>query len=338
MSYRLAPSDFGLSLPAANPEPVAWYIYVGFVAFVVMMLLVDLKLFHTEAREPTIKESATWVGIWISLAAIFGFVVLAWKGPDSAIEYVTGYLVEYSLSVDNIFVFLVIFSYFRVPREFQHQVLFWGILGAIIFRGVFIGIGVALISRFDWILYVFGVLLIVTAIRIGLGSEDVSPENNPILKMFVKRFRTTTQFHGNKLFTVENAKRVATPLFVVLLVVETTDIVFAVDSIPAIFGITQDPFIILTSNVFAILGLRALYFLMAEGLNRIRFLQYGLAIILAFVGVKMLLAEVIHISGLVSLAVIVTVLVVTGVGSLLAPAELPRGFDPEDEKIIDPND
>ncbi len=268
---------------------VAWYVYAGFLAFVIAMLLVDLKLFHAEEHEPTTKESATWVAIWISLALAFGLGVYIWGDAQLAGEYFAGYLIEYSLSVDNMFVFVVIFSYFNVPRAFQHQVLFFGILGAIIFRGIFIAAGVALIENFSWMIYVFGAFLIYTAWRIAKGSaENVHPEDNPVLKFFRKHFPTTSRYDGQKLFTIENGKRVATPLFIVLLFIETTDILFAVDSIPAIFGITQNPFIVLTSNVFAILGLRALYFLLAHGFDRLHLLKYGLAIILAFVGLKML--------------------------------------------------
>lgn len=240
-----------------------WYLYAGFIAFVVAMLLVDLKLFHADIHEPTVKESLAWVSVWVGLAVVFGVIVWGWKGGTAAGQYFAGYLIEYSLSVDNMFVFIVIFSYFRVPRAFQHQVLFYGILGAMIFRGVFIAAGVALIENFEWMIYVFGGFLIFTAVRIARGNEEVHPDDNPILKLFRRRFATTSEFDGQKLFTIQNGKRLATPLFITLLFIEITDIVFAVDSIPAIFAITRDPFIVLTSNVFAILGLRALYFLLA---------------------------------------------------------------------------
>jgi len=277
---------------SADYASAPWFFYAGFLAFVIAMLLVDLKFFHTEEHEPTIRESATWVGIWVSLAVVFGVLVFITKGVESGAEYTAGYLIEYSLSVDNMFVFAVIFGYFRVPFAYQHQVLFYGILGAIIFRGLFIWAGVQLISRFDWVIYIFGAFLIFTAIRIIRGTEEIHPEENPILKFIVKRFRATHSYAGQRLFTIENGKRIATPLFVTLLFVEFTDIVFAVDSIPAIFGITEDPFIILTSNVFAILGLRALYFLLAGAMDRFHLLNYGLGIVLAFIGVKMLLTAV----------------------------------------------
>ena len=318
---------------------VPWYLYAGFIAFVIAMLLVDLKLFHTEEdKEPTVRQSATWVAIWVGLALAFGVAVLVWKGGATAQEYFAGYLIEYSLSVDNMFVFIVIFSYFQVPLRYQHQVLFYGILGAIIFRGAFIAIGVTLIENFHWIIYVFGGFLIITAYRVARGAtEDIHPEDNAILKFAQKRFKSTPRFDGQKLFTFENGKRLATPLFICLLFIEMTDVVFALDSIPAIFGITDDPFIILTSNVFAVLGLRALYFLLAGGLKKLHLLNYGLAFVLGFVGVKMLLeaascsgdawyCEEGHISVPIQLSLIVIV-VALGVTTLLSFLIPP----PEDE-------
>ena len=264
--------------------------YAGFIAFVLAMLLVDLRLFHRDTdEEPSVRQSAAWVAVWVGLAVAFGIVVLFWKGTTTGGEYFAGYLIEYSLSVDNMFVFIVIFAYFNIPLKYQHQVLFYGILGAIISRGAFIALGVALIRNFEWMIYVFGAFLLYTAYRVMRGAtEEIHPEDNPVLKLAQKRFRSTSKFDGQKLFTVENGKRVATPLFVTLLFVETTDIVFALDSIPAIFGITEDAFIVLTSNVFAVLGLRALYFLLAGGLKRLHLLNYGLGFVLGFVGLKML--------------------------------------------------
>ncbi|MDQ4095891.1 MAG: TerC/Alx family metal homeostasis membrane protein [Actinomycetota bacterium] len=318
---------------------VPWYLYAGFIAFVIAMLLVDLKLFHAEGgdKEPSVKQSASWVAVWVGLALTFGVIVWFWKGGESSAQYFVGYLIEYSLSVDNMFVFIVIFGYFNVPLRYQHQVLFYGILGAIVFRGLFIAIGVALIRNFEWIIYVFGAFLLYTAYRVARGAtEDIHPEDNPVLKFARRRFRTTTKFDGDQLFTMENGKRLATPLFICLLFIETTDVVFALDSIPAIFGITKDPFIILTSNVFAVLGLRALYFLLAGGLKKLHLLNYGLAFVLAFVGVKMLLeavpcgdaswiCKVEHGEGHIavpiwlSLAVIVTALTVTTILSFIIP-------------------
>jgi tellurite resistance protein TerC len=293
-------------------------VYVGFIGFVIGMLLVDLKFFHAEEHEPTMKESVTWVAVWVSLAVAFGIGLWALEGGTRGGEYFAGYLIEYSLSVDNMFVFLLIFSYFQVPLAFQHQVLFYGILGAIVFRGIFIALGAALVHNFEWIIYVFGAFLIYTAFKVATGGTDVNPENNPVLKFAQKRFPTTPRFDGQKLFKVENGRRLATPLFITLIFVETTDIVFAVDSIPAVYGITSDPFIVLTSNVFAILGLRALYFLLAGSMEKFHLLRYGLAIILGFVGVKMLLeAADVEIPIWLSLGVIIFVLAATVILSLM---------------------
>lgn len=301
---------------------VPWYLYAAFLAFVVAMLVLDLKLFHAEEHDPTPKESGAWVAVWVALAVAFGVIVFFWKGPTEGAQYFAGYLIEYSLSVDNMFVFVLIFTYFRVPLAYQHQVLFYGILGAMVFRGIFIALGVALISQFEWVIYIFGAFLIFTAFRFAFGSAEVHPENNAILQWAQRRLRTTPNYHGQRLFVVEAGKRVATPLFVVLLFIEMTDIVFAVDSIPAIFGITQDPFIVLTSNVFAILGLRALYFLLADIMDRFYLLKYGLAAILGFVGTKMLLeAAHVEIPIILSLGVIVAVLVSTIILSLVFPKE-----------------
>ncbi len=294
--------------------------YVGFIGFVVAMLLLDLKLFQTDDEtEPTPKESGTWVAVWVSLALVFGIALYFWQGGEIAAQYFAGYLIEYSLSVDNMFVFIVIFQYFAIPFKYQHRVLFFGILGALIFRGIFIAVGTALIHNFEWIIYIFGAFLIFTAIRLAKagGGEEIHPEKNPVLKFAQRRFPSTENFEGHNLFTVENGKRLATPLFITLVFIEVTDVLFALDSIPAIFGITQDPFIVLTSNVFAILGLRSLYFLLAGALNRLHLLNYGLAFVLGFVGVKMLLEAVdVKVPIWLSLVVIIGALGVTTVLSL----------------------
>src|SRR5918992_3459734 len=301
------------------------------------MLVIDLRFFHAEEHEQTVRESAIWVGVWVGLALAFGVGLWVLEGGQLAAEYFAGYLIEYSLSVDNMFVFVVIFSYFSVPRAYQHQVLFFGILGAIFFRGVFIALGTALIHQFEWIIYVFGAFLIFTAYRVAKGSaEEMHPEHNPILKWVRKRTPTTHNFDGQKLFTMENGKRVATPLFIVLIFVEVTDILFAVDSIPAIFGVTEESFIVLTSKVFAILGLRALYFLLAGGMNRLHLLNYGLAVVLAFVGTKMLLEAVdVHVPIWLSLTVIVAVLAITTVASIVLPPRTPPPVE-EAEQASDP--
>jgi tellurite resistance protein TerC len=327
---------------------VAWYWYAGFIAFVVAMLLVDLKLFHAEEHDPTTRESATWVAIWVGLAIAFGIGIYLWQGSKEAGEYFAGYLIEYSLSVDNMFVFIVIFTYFKVQRAYQHQVLFFGILGAIIFRGIFIALGYTLVENFEWVIPVFGVFLIYTGWRVARGTaEHIHPEDNPVLKWAQKRFRATTRFEGQKLFTIENGKRVATPLFIVLLFIEMTDIFFAIDSIPAIFGITREPFIVLTSNVFAILGLRALYFLLAGGMDRLHLLKFGLAIILAFVGFKMIGEAIpcsghgmfcedehLHVPIWMSLSFIVSVLAATAVLSFkLTPSQQAHIEEEIEERI-----
>jgi tellurite resistance protein TerC len=322
---------------------VPWYLYAGFIAFVIAMLLIDLKFFHSEEHDPTLKESGSWVAVWVALAVIFGIILAVWQGATATAEYFAGYLIEYSLSVDNMFVFVVIFSYFKIPRAYQHQVLFYGILGAMVFRGIFIAVGVALIQNFEWMIYVFGAFLVLTSIRIARGTEEIHPEDNPILRLFSRRFRSTTKFDGQKLFTIEAGKRVATPVFVTLLFVETTDIVFAVDSIPAILAITPDPFIILTSNVFAILGLRALYFLLAGVMDRFHLLKYGLAVILAFVGMKMLATAVpcggeaffcheghVEVPIWLSLSLIITTLAATAILSLI--------MEPPGKAVIEPDD
>jgi tellurite resistance protein TerC len=294
--------------------------YIGFIGFVLAMLLLDLRLFQTdEEAEPTVKEAGTWVAIWVSLALLFGAGVWWLQGSEIAVQYFAGYLIEYSLSVDNMFVFIVIFDYFSIPFKYQHRVLFFGILGALIFRGIFIALGTVLVNTFDWVIPVFGVFLIYTAIRLARegGGDEIHPEDNPVLKFAQRKFPSTTKFEGHSLFTVENGKKLATPLFITLIFIEFTDIVFAIDSIPAIFGITRDPFIVLTSNVFAILGLRSLYFLLAGALNRLHLLSYGLAIVLGFVGVKMIL-EAVHVEVPIwlSLSVIVVVLGATTILSL----------------------
>jgi tellurite resistance protein TerC len=298
-----------------------WFLYGGFIVFVVAMLLVDLKLFHAQEHEPTVKESATWVAIWVALAVAFGAGVFLLQGGIAGGEYFAGYIVEYSLSVDNMFVFIVIFGYFSIPFKYQHRVLFFGILGALVFRGIFIALGTALVRNFDWIIPVFGLFLIYTAYKLAReGDQDIHPEENPVLKFAQRKFPSTTRFEGHNLFTVENGKKLATPLFITLIFIEVTDVIFALDSIPAIFGITRDPFIVLTSTVFAILGLRSLYFLLAGALNRLHLLNYGLAVVLGFVGIKMILEAVhVEIPIWLSLAVIVVVLGTTTILSLKFP-------------------
>jgi TerC family integral membrane protein len=302
---------------AALEVRVPWYVFVGAVAFVVAMLAVDLKFFHGEDHEPTAKQAGAWLAVWVAMGVAFGLFLLIWKGSNEGGKYFAGYLIEYSLSVDNMFVFVVIFTYFQVPPAYQHQVLFYGILGAIVFRGAFILLGIALVRSLEWIVYVFGAFLLITAFRMVRGQSEVSPEDNPILRFLQKRLPTTTQYHGDKFFANEGGRRVVTPLLIVLIFIDLIDIAFAIDSIPAILAITTKPYLVLTSNMFAILGLRALYFFLAKSVDRFHLLKYGLAIILAFVGVKMLLGAVhVEISTLVSLVVIAVVLTATIVLSL----------------------
>jgi tellurite resistance protein TerC len=288
----------------AQLDVPAWA-WPALVAAIAAMLLVDLLLVHRRPHAISFREAAIESSVWIAIGLGFTGVVAAWFGGQAAGEYITGYLIEKSLSVDNVFVWAVLFSYFAVPREYQFRVLFWGIFGALIMRGAFILAGVAALERFDWILYVFGAFLIFTAVRIARHREtEVHPDRNPVLK-FVERFvPSTNQYDGQKMFTRRTGRRLATPLFIVLVLVETTDVVFAVDSVPAILAVSRETFIVFSSNAFAILGLRALYFLLAGLAGRFRYLNMGLGFILAFVGVKMLVAEVWHPSIWLSLVVI----------------------------------
>ena len=293
--------------------------WIAFNSFVVVMLLLDLAVFHRKAHQVRFREALATSIMWIALAGAFAGLVYYWHGHAATLEFVTGYLVEESLSVDNLFVFLLIFRYFRVPGEYQHKVLFWGILGALIMRGVFIWAGVALIQRFHWIIYVFGAFLIYTAVELlRTGEREIQPEHNPILRLFRRMMPVTKDYEDGK-FVVRKGGLYATPLLLVLIVVETTDVMFAADSIPAVLAITRDPFIVYTSNVFAILGLRSMYFALAGLIEAFRFLSVGLAVILAFIGVKMLLSAHYPIPTGVALGVVGGVLAVSIIASLAAP-------------------
>ncbi|RKX20532.1 MAG: hypothetical protein DRP51_05615, partial [Candidatus Zixiibacteriota bacterium] len=284
------------------------------------MLALDLGIFHRKDHKISVKEGLVWSIIWIIVALIFNVIVYFWQGEAKALQFFTGYLIERSLSIDNIFVFLLIFTYFGVPDKFQYKVLFWGIIGALVMRGLFIGIGALLIARFHWVIYIFGAFLVYTGIKMGVaGDTKIEPEKNPVLR-FVRRFiPLTDNYDKGKFFVKKAGKKLGTPLFVVLIVVETTDIVFAVDSIPAIFAITLDPFIVYTSNVFAILGLRALYFALAGLMDMFYYLKYGLSAILAFVGVKMLISGYYKIPDMMALGVIAFLLAVSIIVSILKP-------------------
>jgi len=268
--------------------PVHW---VGFIVVVLLLLSLDLGVFHRLAHVVKFREALAWTGVWFSLAMAFAFAfVKPNMGDKEALLFITGYITELSLSMDNVFVIALIFTYFRVPTEYQHRVLFWGILGALIMRGVMILAGVGLIEQFKWILYFFGLFLLFTGIKMVFAEEEgVHPEKNPVIRLARKLYPVTTAFEGQKFFTRLDGRIALTPLAIVLLMVETTDLVFAVDSIPAIFGLTTDPFIVFTSNIFAILGLRSLYFVLAGAIGYFRYLKIGLSVVLVFIGVKMLL-------------------------------------------------
>ncbi len=298
-----------------------WF-WIGFNAFILLMLALDLGVFHRKAHEVGFKEAITWSAIWISLALVFNLGIYYYFGKVRAVEFLTGYIIEKSLSVDNIFVFVLIFSAFAVPAAYQHRVLFWGILGALIMRAIFIFAGVALINKFHWIIYVFGIFLLYTGVKIAVQKgTKINVENSWMLNLFRKYFPVTNNYHGAKFITKIEGKKYATPLMLVLILVETTDLIFAVDSIPAILAITDNPFIVYTSNVFAILGLRSLYFALAGILKYFHYLHYGLAAILVFVGIKMLISDFYKFDPFVSLGIIAIILIVSIVLSILKPSK-----------------
>jgi tellurite resistance protein TerC len=292
----------------------------SFGTFVLTMLALDLGVFHRQARIVNVKEALHWSAIWIALALLFNLGVYLWYGTDAALAFLTGYILEESLSVDNLFVFLMILSYFSVPPAYQHKVLFWGILGALLMRGLMIAVGTVLIQTFQWVLYIFGGFLILTGVKMVLRQhDDVHPEQNPVVWLFTRFMPVTTAYHAEKFFVQLNGRYFATPLFVVLLMIEVTDIIFALDSIPAVLAVTTDPFIVFTSNVFAILGLRSLFFALSGLMRLFHYLRYGLAIVLVFIGIKMLLAEVYHIPVHWALAIVVGVLLLSVLVSLIYP-------------------
>jgi tellurite resistance protein TerC len=295
--------------------PLHW---IGFISFVLVAVALDLGVFHRKAHKISVKESLVWSVVWITLALAFGWWILHGYGRQPALEFFTGYLIEKSLSVDNLFVFLVIFRVFAVKDEYQHSVLAYGIVGALLMRGIMIAAGAALVERFEWVMYLFGAFIIYAGLHMLLAREVEShPENNFLVRYVSKHLRLTRGYRGERFFVREEGKRYATPLFLVLLVVEITDVTFAVDSIPAIFGITRDPFIVFTSNVFAILGLRALYFLLAGVLDKFAYLKIALALVLIFIGAKMIVEPWLHISVGVSLGVVMGMLALAVIASLL---------------------
>ena len=296
-----------------------WF-WIGFIAFVLAMLTLDLGVFNKTPHVVKAKEAAVMTSVWVALALAFAAGLGYFVDRQTALTFLTGYVIEESLSVDNIFVIVLIFSYFRVPEKYQHRVLFWGIIGALIMRGTFIGLGTLLLARFHWVLYVFGAMLVITGVRMAIKSDDeFDGDDNPLVRAVRRVLPISAQYHGKHFFTVENGRRLATPLLLVLVLVEFTDLIFAIDSIPAIFAVTRDPFLVYTSNIFAILGLRSMYFLLSHVVQRFHLLKYGLAVILTFVGAKMLLEHWIHIPIMASLAVVLVVLVLSIVGSLVWP-------------------
>jgi len=304
-------------------------LWVLFNVFVAAMLALDLGIFHRSVRRPSLRQSLAWSGLWISLAASFAVVMYFWQGRQAALEFSTGYVIELSLSADNLFIFYLVFKYFRLPEGQQYRVLFWGIIGAIIMRAGFIFAGVGLIRRFHWIIYLFGLFLVYTGVKLLLQrGAQIDPEKNPALR-FLRRFMPVTpDYVGGKFFVRENAKLCATPLLLVLLVIETTDLIFAVDSIPAVLAITLNTFIVYTSNIFAILGLRSLFFALTSLMNIFEYLHYGISAVLVFVGVKMLLSHYHPIPTEISLGIIGGILLVTIVASALHPDQ-PKGAQPD---------
>ena len=296
---------------------VEWWAWAAVVAFIVGMLAVDLLFFHREAHEVTIREAATWSAIWIGISLAFGAIVWAWLGGQAAGEYISGYLIEKSLSVDNLFVFALLLNFFAVPAALQHRLLYWGVLGALVARAGFIFAGIALLDAVHWTIYIFGALLVFTGIRMAMHSDtEVHPERNPVLNVMRRVVPIADDYDGQRFFTRRDGRRWATPLLAVLVVIETTDVIFAIDSIPAIFAITRHTFLVFTSNAFAILGLRALYFLLAGFLGRLKYLNIGLAAVLVFVGIKMLLTDTYHVPLWASLMAIAGLIGASVVASL----------------------
>jgi len=296
------------------------YFWIGFHALVFVMLALDLGIFNRKSHTVGMKEALGWSAVWIIISQLFNIFIYRSYGSEAAVEFLTGYILELSLSVDNLFVFLLLFSYFKVPSEYQHKVLFWGILGAQLMRAFFIAIGTALIAQFHWVLYIFGAFLVYTGLRMAFDKGDeVDPESNLVLKLFRKVFPISPEYHGSNFFVNIDGKKHATILFVVLLIVEATDLVFAVDSIPAVFAVTRNPLIVYTSNIFAILGLRSMYFALAGIMNLFHYLKIGLAFILSFIGIKMLIADFYHMPTAIALGVVAGVLTISVVASMIWP-------------------
>ena len=297
-------------------------LWVGFNILILVLIAIDLGVLHKKSHVISVKEALIWSMGWILISLTFNVGVYFWFGYDSALQFLTGYLIEKSLSVDNIFVFAILFSYFKVKPEYQHKVLMWGILGALVMRGALIAIGTALISNFHWVIFVLGAFLVYTGVKMAIQKEiSVHPEKNPVVNLAKRFIPMSDDYDGDKFVTRIDGKKLFTPLIVVLIVIEVTDLMFAVDSIPAIFAITTDPFIVYTSNVFAILGLRALYFALSGVLGMFHYLKYGLGMVLSFVGIKMLISEIYVIPIPVALGVVAAILVVSIVASIMMPAK-----------------
>ncbi len=307
---------------------------IGWVVFAVLvtaMITLDIVVGHKKGQEIDIRDSLKWTGFWISLALAFGIGVYFFKGQTKALEFLAGYLLEYSLSVDNLFVFLMIFTYFSVPPAYQHTALFWGIMGALVMRGIFIAAGVVLVTKFHWLIYVFGVFLIYTAIKMAKGhGEEIHPEKNPVLRLLHKMMPVTTDYGGGKFFIRVDGIRHATPLFAVIMVIGPTDLMFALDSIPAILAVTTDPFIVYTSNVFALMGLRSLFFALAGLMRLFHYIRHGLVVILMFVGIKMLVQDIFHIPIGWSLGFIAGTLTIAVIASIMRPHKIEMVVDPDE--------
>ena len=303
--------------------PTDLLLWIGFSVFLIIMLALDLGVFHKESHVVEFREAMIWSGIWVGLAVLFNIGVFYYFGEVKGLEFMTGYLVEKSLSVDNVFVIALIFTYFSVPRQYQHRVLFWGVIGALIMRAILIAVGATLIREFAWIIYIFGAFLVFTGIKMYFQkNEGIDPDKNPVVRFFKKFIPVTDEYNKEKFFLIKNGKRFATPLFIVLLMVETTDLIFAVDSIPAIFAITQDPFIVFTSNAYAILGLRSLYFALAGVIYKFYYLKAGLSVILVFVGIKMMLIDIFKIPIGISLGFVSLVILISVIASVLKNRKL----------------
>jgi len=319
-------------------ESILWIV---FGIFIPVMLALDLGVFHRRDHVIKVKEALVWSGIWITLALLFALGIYLLVGHEKALNYITGYLVEESLSVDNLFVFLLIFSYFCVPAAYQHRVLFWGIMGAIVMRAVFIVTGLTLLENLHWIIYVFGAFLVYTAVRLAFNKEEeIKPEKNPVLRLFRRFVPMTKRYHGNQFFVKARGRRLATPLLLTLVVIETTDVIFAVDSVPAVLSITRDPFIVYTSNIFAVMGLRSLYFALSGVIQKFYYLNYGLAAILAFLGLKMIIPDIVNkvnpglnfeVPVEVSLGVVIGILVISALFSLLRRKTMSETWEKPEE-------